>query len=130
MYNADVWGGFPYRAGQGGVNSINANSLNYGNPTPNTQFDYQGLFGNISEGMNAFSSIVNLYGMFKQLGMQTDAFKFAQEGTKKNFNAGVTAYNENVSSKETSRRAIAADYGQDYDSVYGYGTGQKLEKWT
>jgi hypothetical protein len=68
--------------------------------------------------------------MFQSLGLQKKAFKFAQEGTKRNFNAQATAFNETQASKETARRASASAQGQDYNSLYGFGTGQKVEKWT
>lgn len=102
---------------------------NYG--TPNTgSILGPDLFQNISQGLGAFTSLAQIYGMFQNLGLQKKAFKFAREGTKRNFNAQATAYNEAVASKETARRAYAAANGQNYDSMYSYGTGQKIEKWT
>ena len=83
-----------------------------------------------SQLLGGLTSLASLYGMFQNLGLQKKAFKFAQEGTKRNFNAQATAYNEAVASKETARRASAATNGQDYGSLYAYGTGQKVEKWT
>jgi len=89
-----------------------------------------GMFQNISQGLGAFTSLAQIYGMFQNLGLQKRAFKFAQEGTKRNFNAQATAYNEAVASKETARHAAAARNGQDYNSMYAYGTGQKVDKWS
>lgn len=80
--------------------------------------------------LGGLTGLAQLYGMFQNLGMQKKAFKFAREGTKRNFNAQATAYNEAVASKETARRAYASQNNQDYSSMYGYGTGQKVEKWT
>jgi len=88
------------------------------------------LFQGISQGLGAFTSLAQIYGMFQSLGLQKKAFKFAQEGTKRNFNAEATAFNEAVASKETARHASAAVNGQDYNSLYAYGTGQKIDKWT
>lgn len=89
-----------------------------------------GMFQGISQGLGAFTSLAQIYGMFQSLGLQKKAFKFAQEGTKRNFNAEATAYNEAVASKETARHASATANGQDYGSMYAYGTGQKVDKWT
>lgn len=107
---------------------------NYGAPTStNTGFNW-GLnpetFGAVSQGLGAFQSLASIYGMFQNLGLQKKAFKFAREGTKRNFNAQATAFNNAVASKETARRNYAANNNQDYDSLYAYGTGQKIEKWT
>lgn len=104
---------------------------NYGNPTAQAPNPLgPGMFQNISQGLGAFTSLAQIYGMFQNLGLQKKAFKFAQEGTKRNFNAQATAYNESVASKETARQASAAAQGQDYNSLYAYGTGQKVDKWT
>jgi hypothetical protein len=92
--------------------------------------DYANMFQGISQGLGAFTSLAQIYGMFQSLGLQKKAFKFAQEGTKRNFNAQATAYNEAVASKETARHAYADANNQDYGSMYAYGTGQKVEKWT
>lgn len=121
--------------GSGGLPGSGAQYLgmnNYGsNLVPNTGgTNYSGIFQNISDGLGAFTSLAQIYGMFQSLGLQKKAFKFAQEGTKRNFNAQATAYNEAVASKETARRAYAGANNQDYNSMYAYGTGQKVEKWT
>jgi len=84
----------------------------------------------ISQGLGAFTSLAQIYGMFQNLGLQKKAFKFAREGTKRNFNAQATAFNEASASKETARRAYAEANGQDYNSMYAYGTGKKIENWT
>lgn len=89
-----------------------------------------GMFQNITQGLGAFTALAQLYGMFQNLGLQKKAFKFGQEGTKRNFNAQATAYNESVASKETARQAHAANNGLDYGAMYKYGTGEKVEKWT
>lgn len=100
------------------------NNLNAGN------FDFSQTMQNVSQGLGAFTSLAQIYGMFQNLGLQKKAFRFAQEGTKRNFNAQATAFNEAQASKETARQAYAAANGQDYNSLYGYGTGKKVEKWT
>lgn len=82
-----------------------------------------------SQIVGGLTSLAQLYGMFQNLGLQKKAFKFAQEGTKRNFNAQATAYNEAVASKETARRAHASANNMDYGSLYKYGTGQKIDKW-
>jgi hypothetical protein len=89
-----------------------------------------GMFQNISQGVGAFSALAQLYGMFQSLGLQKKAFKFAQEGTKRNFNANATAFNNAVASKETARHAYADASGQDFSQMYAYGTGQTVDKWT
>ena len=115
-----------------GVGSSYLDSMaQYGGSPGNTPgMDWNGLFGNINQGVGAFTALASLYGMFQNLGMQKKAFKFHQEGTKRNFNAQATAYNEAVASKETARHAQAAANGQDYGSMYAYGTGAKVDKWT
>lgn len=107
---------------------------NYGNPaqTGTGGFDW-GMnpqsFQAIGQGLGAFQSLASIYGMFQNLGLQKKAFKFAQEGTKRNFNAQATAFNEESASQETARRAYASANNQDYNSMYAYGTGQKIDKW-
>ena len=121
--------GIPYRADLGGFGAFptqaNAayNLQQHGTPG-------YGIFQNVMQGAGALGTLAQIYGMFQNLGLQKKAFKFAQEGTKRNFNAQATAFNENVASKETARHAYAAASGQDYNSIYSYGTGQKVEKWT
>lgn len=103
----------------------------YGSPVAQQGWGFnQGTFQNVMQGAGALGTLAQIYGMFQNLGLQKKAFKFAQEGTKRNFNAQATAFNENVASKETARHAYAAASGQDYNSIYSYGTGQKVEKWT
>ena len=130
-------GSTPYQQPLGGVlPGVGASYLDsmasYGTPNVGQTASIFGpdLFQNISQGLGAFTSLAQIYGMFQSLGLQKKAFKFAREGTKRNFNAQATAYNEAVASKETARRASAATNGQDYNSLYAYGTGQKIEKWT
>ena len=135
---------FQPTAGPGALNyqpqgSPSANGYNSpfgatpGGPNPGGGFQW-GMnpesFGMVSQGIGAFTSLAQIYGMFQSLGLQKKAFKFAQEGTKRNFNAQATAYNDAVASKETARRASTADRGQDYSSLYAYGTGEKVAKWT
>jgi len=127
--------GYTDPVGSGGLPGSGAqylNSLaNYGGPAVDANQGILGpeLFQNISQGVGAFTSLAQIYGMFQSLGLQKKAFKFAQEGTKRNFNAQATAYNETIASKETARRAYATANGQDYNSLYAYGTGQRVNKW-
>jgi hypothetical protein len=112
--------------GIGQNTNINANNSIFGPDGVLSPTNMQG----ITQGLGAFTSLAQIYGMFQNLGLQKRAFKFAREGTKRNFNAQATAYNESVASKETARQASAAARGQDYNSLYAYGTGQKVDNWT
>jgi len=112
--------------GIGANPNVNVNNGIFG---PNGTLSPTNLQG-ITQGLGAFTSLAQIYGMFQNLGLQKKAFKFAREGTKRNFNAQATAFNESVASKETARRAYAEANGQDYNSMYAYGTGEKVEKWT
>lgn len=101
------------------------------------QTNWGGIFQNVWQGAQAFTSLASIYGMLQNLGLQKKAFKFAQEGTKRNFNAQAVAFNENQASKETARRVgynslSAEDQAKlgPYGSVYGYGTGQRIETWS
>jgi hypothetical protein len=118
--------------GLGGVGSsyLNSTAPGGGGPPGSTFFDSTSTMGKLGEGLGAFTSLAQLYGMFQSLGLQKKAFKFAQEGTKRNFNAQATAYNESIANRETSNRAYTAASGGNYDSLYAYGTGQKVAKWT
>ena len=89
-----------------------------------------GMFQGISQGLGAFTSLAQVYGMIQNLGLQKKAFKVSEEGTKRNFNASATAYNDAVASKETARNAYANANGQDYNSFYKYGTGKTIDKWS
>jgi len=121
--------GIPYASEYGGYGAFPAQA-NAAFNAQNPGMDFAGGMQNFSQGVGAFTSLAQIYGMFQSLGLQKKAFKFAQEGTKRNFNAQATAYNDAVASKETARRASTADRGQDYSSLYAYGTGEKVAKWT
>lgn len=121
--------GIPFRTEYGGFGTFPAQADTAYNAA-NPGMGASNLFQGISQGLGAFTSLAQIYGMFQSLGLQKKAFKFAQEGTKRNFNAQATAYNDAVASKETARHAYAAANNQDYGSLYQYGTGQKIEKWT
>lgn len=120
--------GLPGMQGLESLSTYGQPNVTANNLVPQT--DYANMFQGISQGLGAFTSLAQIYGMFQSLGLQKKAFKFAQEGTKRNFNAQATAYNEAVASKETARHAAAARNNQDYNSMYAYGTGQKVDKWT
>lgn len=121
--------GIPFASEYGGFGEFPAQA-NAAFDAANPGAANPGMFQNISQGLGAFTSLAQIYGMFQSLGLQKKAFKFAQEGTKRNFNAQATAYNEAVGSKETARHAYANANNQDYGSMYAYGTGQKVDKWT
>jgi hypothetical protein len=67
----------------------------------------QSMVQGIGQGLGAFTSLANLYGMFKNLSFQKKAFKFAQEGTKRNFNASAKAFNNEIDDQLTHRTAMA-----------------------
>ena len=99
----------------------------------NNQFGYdpgQGssMFQGIGQGLGAFTSLANIYGMFKSLGLQQDAFKFAQKGTKKNFNASATGFNNQVDKYNTAREASASYNGRDLNSLSKYAP-KKIDRW-
>lgn len=132
------WSDPVQQSGYSGMQGMTPNSPSFGGynspfgatPGSPTAPNMPSMMQNFSQGVGAFTSLAQIYGMFQSLGLQKKAFKFAQEGTKRNFNAQATAYNDAVASKETARRASTADRGQDYNSLYAYGTGEKVAKWT
>ena len=97
----------------------------------NTGFDWgmnPDTFGAIGQGLGGLSSLAQIYGMFQALGLQKKAFKFAQEGTKRNFNASATGFNNEITRRENVRQSLAASNpSTDYGSLQNYG---KVEKWT
>lgn len=117
----DVWGGVPFQPGQGGVNSI----ASYGQAGQGTGFDWAGLGQGVSQGLGGLTSLAQIYGMFQNLGLQKKAFKFAQEGTKRNFNASATGFNNEIQRRQGAEAAYAAQ--NEYGSLQQYGT---VDKWT
>jgi len=96
--------------------------------TPWGDMGIAGKLGVVGQGIGAFTSLANLYGMFKNLGFQKKAFKFAQEGTKRNFNANATGFNNSVIQRENANAAYAAaNPGRDYSGMQSYG---KVDNWT
>jgi hypothetical protein len=90
-------------------------------------FDWSGLMGNVGKGIGGLTSLAQLYGMFQNLGLQKKAFKFAQEGTKRNFNAQATGYNNQVIGRENAMSAYnTANPSADYGAMQSYG---RVEKW-
>jgi len=100
-------------------------------PAVPTGFDWTSGLQKVGQGLGFAQSIANIYGMFKSLGLQSDAFKFAQAGTKRNFNAEATSFNNEIADRELNRTAYAAaNPDSDYGSMSGYGGLEKIEKWT
>lgn len=84
--------------------------------------------GMIGQGLGGLTSLAQIYGMFQNLGMQKKAFKFAREGTKRNFNASATAFNNSITQRENANTAYqAANPSGQYGSLQSYG---KVDKWT
>jgi hypothetical protein len=114
---ADIgrWGSSP-----GGPDSSGGGDFNWGlNPE---------TFGAVGQGLQGLTSLAQIYGMFKNLGLQKKAFKFAQEGTKRNFNAQATGFNNQVIKGENVQSRVAASNpSADFSSLQGYG---QVEKWT
>ena len=122
-------GGYFGGQGSGGQDYL----MNYGGPQtaiPQPGFDTVGMLQNIGQGVGAFQSLASIYGMFKQLGMQKKAFKFAREGTKRNFNASATAYNSEVARRHEINSNYAANRGEDYGSLANYSAGKTVAQWT
>jgi hypothetical protein len=107
---------------------------NYGSLTDygaTGQTDWAGRLGMVSEGLGMATSLANIYGMFQSLGLQKKAFKFAQEGTKRNFNAQATGFNNAVEDRRVNREAYAAaNPNTDYSSLGGYGGLTPIQEWT
>ena len=87
---------------------------NFGGGSTNNSFfgANQSTMQNITQGLGAFTSLANLYGMFKNLKLQNKAFKFGQEGTKRNFNANATGFNNQVDQYQGAREASALARGR------------------
>lgn len=124
MFQPDVWGGTPFAPGQGGQNSL----PNFGGANQGTGFDWAGLGQGVSQGMGGLTSLAQIYGMFQNLGLQKKAFKFAREGTKRNFNASATGFNNSVMGRENAMSAYQqANPTGNYDNMQNYG---RVEKWS
>jgi hypothetical protein len=90
--------------------------------------NWPGILGGISQGLGGLTSLAQIYGMFQNLGLQKKAFKFAQEGTKRNFNASATGFNNEITRRENLASAYgAANPSGDYGSLQSYG---RVDKWT
>ena len=88
-----------------------------------------GKMQGITQGLGAVTSLANLYGMFKNLSFQKKAFKFAQEGTKRNFNAQATGFNNQVDQSQGARHASALANNRSLDTLSQYAP-QKVGLWT
>lgn len=93
----------------------------------NQPFDWSGLGQGVTQGLGGLTSLAQIYGMFQNLGLQKKAFKFAQQGTKRNFNASATGFNNEVQRREGASAAYAQQNGGDLSSLQSYG---RVEKWT
>lgn len=99
---------------------------NSGGVGQGTGFDWGGIGQGVTQGLGGLTSLAQIYGMFQNLGLQKKAFKFAQEGTKRNFNASATGFNNEVNRRGNSEAAYAAQ-NPGYGSLTEYG---KVEKWS
>lgn len=85
-------------------------------------------FGAVGQGIGGLTSLAQIYGMFQSMGLQKKAFKFGQEGTKRNFNASATGFNNEVIRRENvSQKYASANPSADYGSLQSYG---RVDKWT
>lgn len=110
----------------GGLNSgIFGNNSGLNNWFQNNQSTMQG----IGQGLGAFTSLAQLYGMFKNLGFQKKAFKFAQEGTKRNFNAQAQGFNNEVENRHDAERTYAQSQGNDFESLASYSGRRSVKEW-
>jgi len=100
--------GIPYAPQFGGFGAMQPQVAS---PTGWGGMDFSQKMEAVGQGLGAFTSLANLYGMFKNLSFQKKAFKFAQEGTKKNFNANAQAFNNAVDDQYTNRSAMASYNG-------------------
>ena len=123
LFQPDIWGGIPFAPGQGGQNSL----PQMGGVGQGTGFDWGGVGQGITQGLGGLTSLAQIYGMFQNLGLQKKAFKFAREGTKRNFNASATGFNNEVQRREGAAQAYAQQNGGDYASLQNYG---RVEKWS
>lgn len=104
----------------------------FGSPFENKDSFNWGLnpetFGAVGQGLKGLTSLAQIYGMFQSLGLQKKAFRFGQEGTKRNFNAAATGFNNEITRRENLAGAYIAENPRgDYSSIQSYG---KVDKWT
>lgn len=112
------------RYGTEGFGSIS----DYGGLGSNEGFWNSDMFDKIGQGLGGLSSLAQIYGMFQSLGLQKKAFRFAQEGTKRNFNASATGFNNEIVRRERLATAQqASNPSSDYSNLASYG---KVDKWT
>ena len=97
--------------------------------TPWKQLGAYEKLGVITQGLGAFTSLANLYGMFKNQKLQKKAFAFSQEGTKRNFNASATGFNNQVDQYQGARQASALANNRSLDTLGQYAP-QKVSLWT
>jgi hypothetical protein len=100
-----------------------------GSVVPNNgSFNWDNMFGRVSQGLGGLTSLAQLYGMFQNLGFQKKAFRFAQQGTKRNFNAEATAYNNQLDRQQDA--SIAYRTGNPSGTYAPMGNYGRIEKWT
>jgi len=118
--------GIPYSQANGGFGATQSGPT--GNGLSQWFNNNQGTVQGVAQGLGAFSSLASLYGMFKQLGLQKDAFKFSQQGTKRNFNAQAQGFNNAVDDQYANRKAVADLRGEDFHNS-GVFDKRKIAAW-
>lgn len=88
--------------------------------TENTDFSF-GLnpesFQMIGQGVNAFSSLANIYAGFKAMKLAKSKFRFQKDAWNKNYNAQVKDYDNTLKDRWTARNASAQLNNRSFESM-------------
>lgn len=115
--------------GLGGNTGFNFGSGNLGFEKEGNFFDIfkdGGKLGKIGDiftsekfgkGLGAFSSLAEIYGGFKSLGLASDQFKFQKEAFNKNFGAQVKDYENTLKDRWAARNASASSRGTSFQGM-------------
>lgn len=112
--------GIPYRPEYGGFGADPLQAQNMYDQLNGNSWDQLSLYGKlgaVGQGVNAFSSLANLYAGFKALRLQEKQFDFARDAWNKNYNNQVKDYENTLKDRWAARNASASARGGSYDSM-------------
>lgn len=80
------------------------------------------------QGVSAFSTLANIYGGFKSLGLAKDQFRFNKKAFNLNFNAQAQDYENTLKDRWAARNASAEARGQSYTGMNEWLSGRTIAR--
>ena len=109
-----------------GFNQLGGGQQQQGNAF--SRFFQSPTFEAINSGLGTFSTLANIYGGFKSLGLSKDSLRFQKDSFNKNFNAQAQDYNNTLRDRWAARSAGAAARGRTFASEADFLAGRQIQK--